>query len=104
MEAKREKMEDAPVQTESSAKNRSGTRATTRAGARGEAIFAYLAEKPDIAGLMQEYPQLTEDDLRGYFAEARSLMQEATTVTFRKGANRTVLARTHGLPKPDTSI
>ena len=53
---------------------------------------------------MREYPQLTAEALRASFAEARSLLQEATTVTFKKGATRTVFARTHGLPPPDPSI
>jgi SAM-dependent methyltransferase len=69
-----------------------------------ESIFAYLAKTLDIAGLMQEFPQLTADDLRAYFAEAKSLLQETTTITFKKGASRTVIARTHGLTAPDPSI
>jgi SAM-dependent methyltransferase len=70
----------------------------------GEAVFAYLSKDPDIAGLMNEYPQLTEDDLRAFFTEAQSLLQGAPTITFKKGANRTVFTRTHGLPAPDPSI
>jgi SAM-dependent methyltransferase len=83
---------------------RSGNVRTIPAGVPGEAIFGHLAKDPDTAGLMREYPQLTAADLRAYFAEARSLLQQATTITFKKGANRTVLARTHGLPAPDPSI
>jgi SAM-dependent methyltransferase len=104
MDATRGTDQDGPPQTDPTANFRSGSVVTHRAGPQGEAIFAYLAKEPDIAGLMREYPQLTVDDLRAYFAEARSLLQEATTVTFKKGANRTVFARTHGLPAPDPSI
>jgi SAM-dependent methyltransferase len=101
---KQGKKQDGSGQTEPAAHARSGSDAPNRVGAHGEAIFAYLAKNPDIAGLMQEFPQLTRDDLRGYFAEARSLVQGARTVTFKKGASRTVFARTHGLPAPDPSI
>src|SRR5215212_6746407 len=104
MEAKRSKKQDASAQAEPNTKKRSGSGAPNRAGVHAEAIFGYLAENPDVAALMQKYPQLTADDLRAYFAEARSLVQETTTVSFRKGASRTVFARTHGLPEPDLSI
>jgi SAM-dependent methyltransferase len=104
MEGKRDKKHDARTRTKPRAEERSGGRSTNRAGVQGEAIFAYLAENPDITGLMQEFTHLTEDDLRAYFAAARSLVQDATTITFKKGANQTVVARTHGLPAPDTSI
>jgi SAM-dependent methyltransferase len=104
MEVKRGKMQTASAQTEPTGKNLSGTEGRNRAGVHAEEIFAYLAENPDVAGLMQKYPQLTADDLRGYFAEARVLVQESTTITFRKGATRKVFARTHGLPEPDPTI
>jgi SAM-dependent methyltransferase len=68
------------------------------------AVFAYLSENPDLAGLLQKYPELTADDLRAYFADARALIQGATTKRVRKGANRTIITRTHGLPAPDPSI
>jgi SAM-dependent methyltransferase len=104
VELEREKKRRASARTEPNAKIRSGTGAKNPAEVHAEAIFAYLAKTPDVGGLLQEYPQLTADDLRAYFAEARSLVQEATTITFGKGANRTVFARTHGLPAPDPSI
>jgi SAM-dependent methyltransferase len=104
MDVKRGKKQNALAEIAPAAKSRSGNDAKNRSGVHAEAIFAYLATNPDVAGLMHEYPQLTADDLRGYFAEARSLVQEATTITFRKGANRRVFARTHGLPEPDPSI
>jgi len=104
MEGKREKKRRASAQSEPTAKIRSETGAKNKAEVRSEVIFAYLAKNPDVAGLMQEYPQLTADNLRAYFAEAQSLVQEAKTITFGKGANRTVFARTHGLPAPDPSI
>ena len=102
MEAKREKKQDVPAQTD--VNSRSGNGATNRADLQAVAILAYLAKNPDIAGLKQEFPQLTENDLRAYFAEASSLVQEATTIKVRKGASRTALVRTHGLPAPDPSI
>jgi SAM-dependent methyltransferase len=104
VEVKPKKKRRAPAETQPIARIRSGTRATDSAEVQAEVIFAYLAKTPDIAALMQEYPQLTADDLRAYFAEARSLLQDATTITFGKGATRTVFARTHGLPAPDSSI
>lgn len=69
-----------------------------------ETVFAYLAKSPDLGGLLAEYPGLTTDDLKACFAQARALLQQATTVRFKKGATRTVFARTHGLPEPDPSI
>jgi SAM-dependent methyltransferase len=104
MEGKRGKKQGASAQAEPSTKERSGRDGANRAGVHAEAIFNYLAQNPDVDGLMREYPQLTADDLRAYFAEARSLLQETATVSFRKGASRTVFARTHGLPQPDQSI
>jgi SAM-dependent methyltransferase len=104
MEAKRGKKQRGMAKTEPAEKIRSETDEPNRAGVHAEAIFSYLAKNPDVAGLLEEYPQLTPDDLRAYFAEARSLVQEATTITFNKSANRTVFARTHGLPAPDPSI
>jgi SAM-dependent methyltransferase len=104
MEVKRGKKQAASAQTGPPGKSLSGSDGRNRAGVHAEEIFAYLTENPDIAGLMQKYPLLTSDDLRGYFAEARALVQEATTITFRKGANRKVFARTHGLPEPDPTI
>jgi SAM-dependent methyltransferase len=104
MDVKLEEMEDRVAQTGPTEQILSGTRAPSQAGVDGEAIFAYLARNPDIGGLMREYPQLTAEALRASFAEARSLLQEATTVTFKEGATRTVFARTHGLPPPDPSI
>jgi SAM-dependent methyltransferase len=104
MEVKRGKKRRAAALAEPAAKIGLESDAEHQAEVRAEAIFAYLAKNPDIAGLMQEFPQLTANDLRAYFAEARSLVQEATTIKFNKGANRTVFARTHGLPAPDPSI
>jgi SAM-dependent methyltransferase len=104
MEVKRSKKQEPSAKAEPGTKKRSGSGAPGRAGVHAEAIFGYLAENPDVAGLLQEYPQLTAGDLRAYFTEARSLVQETTTVSFRKGASRTVFARTHGLPEPDSSI
>src|SRR5215207_4615820 len=104
MDVKRGKKQNALAEIEPAVTSRSGNDAKNRSGVHAEAIFAYLATNPDVAELMNEFPQLTADDLRGYFAEARSLVQEATTITFRKGANRRVFARTHGLPEPDPSI
>jgi SAM-dependent methyltransferase len=104
MEVKQRGKQGAAAKTKPTAMIQSGGDATNRTEVRAEAIFAYLAENPDVAELMREYPQLTADDLRAYFAEARLLVQEATTITFKKGANRTVFARTHGLPEPDTSV
>jgi SAM-dependent methyltransferase len=104
MDVKLEEMEDRVAQTGPTEQILSGTSSPSQAGVDGEAIFAYLARNPDIGGLMREYPQLTAEALRASFAEARSLLQEATTVTFKKGATRTVFARTHGLPPPDPSI
>ena len=104
MEGKRRKKHDAAARSEPSARNRTKSSATSRAGLHAEAIFAYLAKNPDTAELMQEYPQLTADDLRAYFAEARSLVEGASTITFKKGATRTAFARTHGLPAPDPSV
>jgi SAM-dependent methyltransferase len=69
-----------------------------------ETVFAYLATNPDLAGLVDTYPQLTLDDLRAYFAHAQALVQGAPTVRFRKGATQTVIPLTHGLPEPDHSI
>lgn len=104
MEGKRGKKQGASAQAAPSAKTQFGRGEANRTGVHAEAIFRYLAENPDVDGLMREYPQLTADDLRAYFAEARSLVQETATVSFRKGASRTVFARTHGLPEPDLSI
>jgi len=104
MDVKRPKKQDASAQAESSTVKRSGSGAPNRAGVHAETIFGYLAENPDIDALMSDYPKLTADDLRAYFAEARSLVQETTTISFRKGASRTVFARTHGLPEPDPTI
>lgn len=104
MDVKLDEMQNGAAQTEPTAKIQSGRNSTDGARVDGEAIFSYLAKNPDIAGLMHEYPQLTADDLRASFAQARSLVQDATTVTFKKGANRTVFPRTHGLPAPDPSI
>src|SRR5215213_2799582 len=104
MEAMQPKNQDASARAEPSTKKRSGSGAPNRAGVHAEAIFGYLAENPDVAGLMQKYPQLTADDLRAYFAEARSMVQKTSTEVFRKGASRTVFARTHGLPEPDESM
>ncbi|MDQ3654085.1 MAG: methyltransferase domain-containing protein, partial [Chloroflexota bacterium] len=69
-----------------------------------ENIFAYLADNPDLTGLLDEFPQLTADDLRECFAQAQLLAQQTTMITFKKGVTRTVVARTHGLPDPDPSI
>jgi len=69
-----------------------------------EDIFTYLAENPDLAALLHDYPQLTADDLRAYFAEARTLVQKERTIKFRKGATRTVFKRTHGLPESDPLV
>lgn len=69
-----------------------------------ENIFAYLADNPDLTGLLDEFPQLTADDLRECFAQAQLLAQQTTMITFKKGVTRTVVARTHGLPDPDHSI
>ena len=104
MDVKVEEKQDRVAQSKPTKQIPSGTSSPSQAGLDGEAIFAYLAKNPDIGDLMREYPQLTAEALRATFAEARSLLQEATTVTFKKGATRTVFARTHGLPAPDPSI
>src|SRR5215211_8740111 len=104
MEVKRGQKQTVSAQNEPTGKSLSGSDGRNRVGVHAEEVFAYLAENPDVAGLMQKYPQLSVDDLRGYFAEARALVQEAATITFRKGANRKVFARTHGLPEPDPTI
>jgi SAM-dependent methyltransferase len=104
MEAKLEEKQNGAAPIEPTAKIQSRSDSPDRARVDGEAIFSYLAENPDIAGLMREYPQLTAEDLRACFAQAKSLVQEATTVIFSKGANQTIFARTHGLPAPDPSI
>jgi hypothetical protein len=104
MDVKRGKKQNALAEIEPAGKARSGNDAKNQPGVHAEAIFACVAANPDVAGLMREYPELTPDDLRVYFAEARSLIQEATTITFRKGANRRVFARLDGLPEPDPSF
>src|SRR4051794_6577094 len=104
MEAERGKKQDGSAQTDPSPSIGTRSGATNQVRLPAAAIFKYLANNPDIAGLLREYPQLTAEDLRGYFAEARSLVHGATTVTFTKGANRTAFSRTHGLPAPDPSI
>ncbi len=77
---------------------------TTQDGIPAETILAYLAQNPDLDGLLAEYPQVTPDDLRACFAYAQAVVREAPTIKFRKGATRTVITRTHGLPAPDASI
>jgi SAM-dependent methyltransferase len=67
-------------------------------------ILAYLANNPDIGGLLDAYPQLTPDDLRACFAYAEAVVHEAPTIRFKKGATRTVMTRTHGLPAHDLAI
>ncbi len=104
MEVELDEKHHGAAQTEPTIRIPSGSSSSNQAEVDDEAIFAYLAKNPDIAGLTREYPQLTADNLRASFAVARSLLQEATTITFKKGANRTVFARTHGLPAPDPSI
>jgi SAM-dependent methyltransferase len=104
MEGKRRKKQGVSGQAEPSAKTQSRNGGTNRDGVHAEAIFGYLAQNPDVTGLLHEYPQLSANDLRAYFAEARSLVQKTSTVSFRKGASRTVFARTHGLPEADPSI
>jgi SAM-dependent methyltransferase len=69
-----------------------------------EAIFTYLANNPDLAGLLDAYPQLTTDDLRVCFAQAGTVVQGKPTIKFKKGVTQTVVTRTHGLPEPDHSI
>lgn len=69
-----------------------------------ERIFAFLADNPDIAALRTAHPALSDDDLRSAFATAGTLAQQAGTIRFKKGATRTVVTRTHGLPDPDPSI
>jgi SAM-dependent methyltransferase len=104
MEGKRRKQQEAPAQRESKAKVQFGGGRANRVGVHPEEIFGYLAQNPDVAALMRDYPQLSDADLRAYFAEARSLVQEASTVSLRKAASRTVFAQTHGLPEPDSSV
>jgi hypothetical protein len=69
-----------------------------------ETILAYLAHNPDLGGLLTEYPQVTSGHARACFAYAQAVVHEAPTVMFRKGATRTVIMRTHGLPAPDPSL
>lgn len=69
-----------------------------------EKIFAFLAENPDPAALRVAHPTLSDDDLRAAFATAETLARRAGTIRFKKGATRTVVTRTHGLPDPDPSI
>ena len=102
MKIKRRKKQEVTPDHENSKVQFDGGRG--KKGVHSEAIFAYLAENPDLAALMREYPHLSESDLRAYFAEARSLVQDTTTVSLRKGASRTVFAQTHGLPEPDDSV
>jgi len=104
MEVKRMEIQGVSVESEPTAESRSGKSAKNKAEVQAEAIFAYLSDNPDIGGLLQEFPQLTPDDLRAYFADAQSLVQGSRTETFRKGANRTIYTRTHGLPAPDPSV
>ena len=56
---------------------------------------ASLADTADLDKLLDEYRPLPPDDLR---------VPGAPTVTFRKGATRTIITRTHGLPAHDPSI
>jgi SAM-dependent methyltransferase len=104
MDVELEEKQGRLAQTEPTTQIPPETSAPNQAAMDEEAIFAYLAKNPDTAALMREYPELTAEALRASFAQARSLLQGATNVTFKKGANRTVFARTHGLPAPDTSI
>ncbi|MCC6312611.1 MAG: methyltransferase domain-containing protein, partial [Thermomicrobiales bacterium] len=68
------------------------------------AIFAHLADSPDIASLFAAYPDLTLDDLRSAFGEAEALTRQSRTINFRKGVTQTSFTRTHGLPEPDLSV
>lgn len=67
-------------------------------------IFAFLAENPDIVALRAAHPTVTDDDLRTAFATAETFVRQAGTTRFKKGATRTVITRTHGLPNPDRTI
>jgi SAM-dependent methyltransferase len=69
-----------------------------------ETSLASRANTPDRGELLDAYPQLPPDDLRTRFADAQAGVPGAPTVTFRRGATRTIITRTHGLPAPDPSI
>lgn len=69
-----------------------------------EKIFSFLADNPDLAALRAAHPTVTDDDLRSAFATAGTLARRAGTQRFKKGATRTVVTRTHGLPDPDPSV
>ena len=69
-----------------------------------ETILAFLAERPDLDGLLAEYPQLTVDDLQSSFARAGAKAKGARTVRRRKSAHQIDMVRTHGLPDPDRAM
>jgi SAM-dependent methyltransferase len=67
-------------------------------------VLEFLARRPDVEALRGEFPNLTADDVKAYFANARDLIQRAPTVHRRKSANQPDMVRTHGLPEPDGSL
>ena len=77
MEVKRPKKQEARLklsQARRAIRERSGEAGR---GARRRRSSPTWPEIPYVAGLMQKFPQLTADELRAYFAEARTLVQEA---------------------------
>lgn len=80
------------------------TPAPAQETARVEDVLAFLATNPDLASLRAAFPSLTTDDVKQIFSQASDALQGVRTVHRRKGASKTEIARTHGLPEPDGSL
>jgi 2-polyprenyl-3-methyl-5-hydroxy-6-metoxy-1,4-benzoquinol methylase len=109
MQEEQKEKQDASVRADRSPALQAQRGMADQTGVPAETILAYLANNPDLGGLREAFPQLTTDDLRACFARAQALVHETPTAVVktqrvRKGATQTVVARTHGLPPPDTSI
>jgi SAM-dependent methyltransferase len=72
--------------------------------ARVEDVLAFLATNPDLDSLLAAFPSLTIDEVKQIFSQASEALQGVRTVHRRKGASKTEIARTHGLPEPDGSL
>lgn len=80
------------------------TPAPAQEKARVEDVLAFLATNPDVESLLAAFPSLTTDDVKQIFSQASDALQGVRTVHRRKGASKTEIARTHGLPEPDGSL
>jgi SAM-dependent methyltransferase len=80
------------------------TPAPAQEKARVEDVLAFLATNPDLDSLLAAFPSLTIDEVKQIFSQASEALQGVRTVQRRKGASKTEIVRTHGLPEPDGSL